>query len=274
MSSSAPISPLNRLGTWGKGGALRARLYSFLPWLVPFLLIAGWQLGSNEGWINQRILPSPLNVLKALIRLGLDGELWANVKVSCRRAGLGFLIGVSFGLTLGFINATWKTMEILLDSSLQMFRTIPHLALLPLVIIWFGIGEKAKIFLIICGVTFPIYLNTFHGIRSVDPLLISMAKVYGLNRFELWRNVILPGALPSILVGVRFSLGVMWMTLIVAETIAASSGLGYMATNVREMMQTDVMVLSILIYALLGKLADVLDRALERRFLSWRQQIA
>jgi ABC-type nitrate/sulfonate/bicarbonate transport system permease component len=139
-----------------------------------------------------------------------------------------------------------------------------------LVIIWFGIGEQAKIFLIVCGVTFPIYLNTFHGIRSVDPLLISMAKVYGLGRWELWRKVILPGALPSILVGVRFSLGVMWMTLIVAETIAASSGLGYMATNAREMMQTDVMVLSILMYALLGKLADVVARALEKRFLAWR----
>jgi sulfonate transport system permease protein len=119
-------------------------------------------------------------------------------------------------------------------------------------------------------VTFPIYLNTFHGIRSVDPNLVSMARVYGLGRLALWRHVILPGALPSILVGVRFSLGVMWMTLIVAETIAASSGLGYMATNAREMMRTDVIVLTILLYALLGKLADVVARALERRFLSWR----
>jgi ABC-type nitrate/sulfonate/bicarbonate transport system permease component len=240
------------------------------PWVLPIVLLTGWQAASYLGYLNPRILPSPLNVLKAFIRLSFNGELWVNLKVSCGRAGIGFLIGASLGLTLGFITGTWRLVETLLDSSLQMFRTIPHLALLPLVIIWFGIGEQAKIFLIICGVTFPIYLNTFHGIRSVDPLLIGMAKVYGLGRWELWRDVILPGALPSILVGVRFSLGVMWMTLIVAETIAASSGLGYMATNAREMMQTDVMVLSILLYALLGKLADVVARALERRFLSWR----
>jgi ABC-type nitrate/sulfonate/bicarbonate transport system permease component len=140
----------------------------------------------------------------------------------------------------------------------------------PLVIIWFGIGEQAKIFLIVCGVMFPIYLNTFHGIRSIDPQLLEMGAVYGLNRYELWRHVILPGALSSILVGVRFSLGVMWMTLIVAEAIAASSGIGYMASNARELMQTDVMVLSILLYALLGKLADVLARWLEKLWLSWK----
>jgi sulfonate transport system permease protein len=119
---------------------------------------------------------------------------------------------------------------------------------------------------------FPIYLNTFHGIRSIDPQLLQMATVYGLNRRGLWRHVILPGALASILVGVRFSLGVMWMTLIVAEAIAASSGIGYMASNARELMQTDVMVLSILLYALLGKLADVLARRLERLWLSWKPE--
>lgn len=240
------------------------------PWLLPIVLIVYWQIAANMGWINPRILPSPLNVFRAFVRLLMNGELLENVKVSCARAGLGFLIGGSIGLTLGLVTATWRFMETLLDTTLQMVRTIPNLALLPLVIIWFGIGEKAKVFLIVCGVTFPIYLNTFHGIRSVDLNLISMARVYGLDRLALWRHVILPGALPSILVGVRFSLGVMWMTLIVAETIAASSGLGYMASNAREMMQTDVIVLTILIYAFLGKLADVVARALERRFLSWR----
>ncbi|MDR2820228.1 MAG: ABC transporter permease subunit, partial [Desulfovibrio sp.] len=202
----------------------------------------------------------------------IAGELWANIKVSCFRAGLGFLIGGTTGLCLGFATATSRRIEILLDSSLQMFRTVPHLALTPLVIIWFGIGEQAKIFLIICGVMFPIYLNTFHGIRSVNPQLIDMGRIYGLSRWQLWRQIILPGALASILVGVRFSLGVMWMTLIVAETIAASSGIGYMATNARELMQTDVMVLSILLYALLGKLADVFARGLERRWLKWKPE--
>ncbi|MDR2826141.1 MAG: ABC transporter permease subunit [Deltaproteobacteria bacterium] len=246
--------------------------WRLLPWLVPILLILGWQLGSSLGWINTRILPSPLQVLSSLFQLAGSGELWDNLQVSCFRAGTGFCIGGALGLSLGFATATSRRMETLLDSSLQMFRTIPHLALTPLVIIWFGIGEQAKIFLIVCGVMFPIYLNTFHGIRSVDRQLIDMARVYGLNRWELWRQIILPGALPSILVGVRFSLGVMWMTLIVAETIAASSGIGYMSTNAREMMQIDVMVLSILLYALLGKLADVFARGLERRWLKWKPE--
>jgi ABC-type nitrate/sulfonate/bicarbonate transport system permease component len=253
--------------------ALRRGAISRLsPWLFPFLLLLFWQCGSSVGWINTRVLPSPVEVFASLFRLAATGELWDILRVSCLRAGAGFLIGGTLGLSLGFATATSRRMEILLDSSLQMFRTIPHLALTPLVIIWFGIGEQAKIFLILCGVMFPIYLNTFHGIRSVDHQLINMGRVYGLGRWELWRQIILPGALPSILVGIRFSLGVMWMTLIVAEAIAASSGIGYMATNAREMMQTDVMVLSILLYALLGKLADVFARALERRWLSWKPE--
>jgi ABC-type nitrate/sulfonate/bicarbonate transport system permease component len=242
------------------------------PWLFPVFLILLWQLGASVGWINSRILPSPLEVLLATFRLIGSGELQGHLKVSCFRALTGFAIGSAAGLILGFITATSRILEYLLDSSLQMFRAIPHLALTPLVIIWFGIGEEAKIFLIVCGVMFPIYLNTFHGIRSIDPQLLEMGMVYGLNRRGLWRRIVLPGALASILVGVRFSLGVMWMTLIVAEAIAASSGIGYMASNARELMQTDVMVLSILLYALLGKLADVLARRLEKLWLSWKPE--
>ena len=148
---------------------------------------------------------------------------------------------------------------------MQMLRNVPHLAIIPLVILWFGIGEEAKIFLVAIGVAFPIYLNTFHGIRTVDPRLIEMARVYGLGRFALFRRVILPGALPSILVGLRYALGIMWLTLIVAETISASSGIGYMTMNAREFLQTDVVLLGIIVYALLGKLADVLTRLIETR---------
>ncbi|MDR1708226.1 MAG: ABC transporter permease subunit [Candidatus Accumulibacter sp.] len=255
----------------GAGILSPARL---LPWAFPVFLILLWQWGSVTGWINSRILPSPLEVLLAAFRLIGSGELQDNLKVSCWRALTGFAIGGAAGLALGFATATSRTLENLLDSSLQMFRAIPHLALTPLVIIWFGIGEEAKIFLIVCGVMFPIYLNTFHGIRSIDPQLVEVATVYGLNKRQLWLQVILPGSLASILVGVRFSLGVMWMTLIVAEAIAASSGIGYMASNARELMQTDVMVLSILLYALLGKLADVLARRLERLWLSWKPEYA
>ena len=150
-----------------------------------------------------------------------------------------------------------------------MVRNVPHLALIPLVIVWFGIEEEAKLFLVALGVFFPVYVNTLHGVRSVDPQLIQMARSYGFDRWHLFRRVILPGALPSIFVGLRFALGVMWLTLIVAETIAAQSGIGYMAMQAREFMQVDVVVLAILIYAMLGKLADATARVLERRCLSW-----
>ena len=150
-----------------------------------------------------------------------------------------------------------------------MVRNMPLLALVPLVILWFGIGEEGKLFLVALAVFFPIYLNTFHGLRSVDKDLIEMGRVYGLGGFALFREVILPGALPSILVGLRMSLGYMWLFLVVAETIASSEGIGYMTMNAREFMQTDVMVLGIAIYALLGKISDVLAGLMERRWLKW-----
>jgi sulfonate transport system permease protein len=141
--------------------------------------------------------------------------------------------------------------------------------LIPLVILWFGIGEEAKLFLVALGVFFPIYLNTLHGIKTIDPQLLEMGKSYGMTSWMLFRKIILPGALPSILVGLRFALGIMWLTLIVAETIAAQSGIGYMAMQAREFLQVDLVVFSILIYALLGKLADSFARFLEKRCLAW-----
>jgi sulfonate transport system permease protein len=150
-----------------------------------------------------------------------------------------------------------------------MVRNIPHLALIPLVILWFGIDESAKIFLVAFGTVFPIYINTYHGIRNLDPQLVEAARSYGLSGFSLFWQVILPGALPSILVGVRFALGVMWLTLIVAETISASSGIGYLAMDAREFLQTDIVVVAILLYAVLGKVADLAARGLERVWLRW-----
>jgi len=150
-----------------------------------------------------------------------------------------------------------------------MVRNIPPLALIPLVILWFGIDESAKLFLVAVGVFFPVYLNTFHGIRSVDPGLVEMARSYGVTGWALYRQVILPGALPSILVGVRFSLGFMWVILIVAETISAQAGIGYLTMNAREFLQTDVVLVGIGLYAALGKLADLLAKGLERWWLRW-----
>jgi sulfonate transport system permease protein len=240
-----------------------------IPWIVPITLLLLWELASRTGLISTRILPAPSGVIATAIKLGSTGELFQNIAISSGRAISGFIVGGSIGFGLGLLNGFSRLSEKLLDSSLQMLRTIPHLALIPLVILWFGIGEQARLFLVSIGVFFPLYLNTFHGIRSVDPGLIEMGKVYGLKTPQLLWQIIFPGALSSILVGVRFSLGIMWLTLIVAETIAADSGLGYMAMNAREFMQTDVVVLSIVIYALLGKLADAVAKGLETKFLAW-----
>jgi sulfonate transport system permease protein len=240
-----------------------------IPWTVPILLIVIWQFLVQVGWLSTRVLPAPTGVVEAGIKLAMSGELFRHIGVSTGRAFLGFLIGGGIGLVLGLLNGIFPIAEKLLDTSVQMIRNIPHLALIPLVILWFGIGEEAKLFLVSLGVMFPMYLNTFHGIRSVDPGLIEMGKVYGLSTAGLFWQIILPGSLSSILVGVRYALGIMWLTLIVAETIAADSGIGYMAMNAREFLQTDVVVLSILMYAILGKLADTAAKILEAKWLSW-----
>jgi sulfonate transport system permease protein len=245
-----------------------------LPWLVPIGLLLIWQAFASFGWLSTRVAPAPLAVILAGWHLTLSGELFANLWASFERAAIGSLIGGGLGFILGLLTGGFRIFERLLDTTVQMIRNVPHLAMIPLVILWFGIDEEGKLFLVALGVLFPVYLNTFHGIRSVDPALVEMGRSYGLDNWNLFRQVILPGALPSILVGLRFALGFMWLTLIVAETISSSSGIGYMAMNAREFMQTDVVVLSILLYALLGKIADLAARGLERRLLAWNDAYA
>jgi sulfonate transport system permease protein len=208
-------------------------------------------------------------VFSAFWEAARSGVLLNDIAVSSARAIAGLLIGGSIGFLLGLANGVSRLSEQLTDTTLQMLRTIPHLAMIPLVILWFGIGEEAKLFLTSLGVLFPVYLNTFHGVKNVDRDLLEMGRIYGMSGWSLFRKVIFPGALPSIFVGLRYALGIMWLTLIVSESIAASSGIGHMANQAREFMMTDVVVLALLIYAVLGKLADVVARALERRALAW-----
>jgi sulfonate transport system permease protein len=245
-----------------------------LPWLIPAVLVALWQCAAMLGLLSAQVLPAPTDVAMAGWHLARTGELWANIEISAARALAGFAIGGGIGFTLGIMNGLSPVSETLTDSTLQMLRNIPHLALIPLVILWFGIGEEAKVFLVALGVFFPIYVNTQHGVRSVDPHLLEMGRAYGMSNAALFWHVVLPGALPSIFVGLRYGLGIMWLTLIVAETIAASSGIGYMAMNAREFMQVDVVVFSILVYAALGKLADSVARLLERSALQWNPTYA
>jgi len=250
--------------------AINSRLGSaLLPWALPLGVLVAWEAASQTGLISARVLPAPSEVAAAGYRLLLSGELARNVWVSFLRAIIGLAIGGSIGFALGLANGVSRRSERVTDTFLQMIRNIPHLALIPLVILWFGIEEGAKIFLVALGVFFPIYINTQHGIRTVDVQLVEMGRTYGMSSSELFWRVILPGALPSIFVGLRYALGIMWLTLIVAETIAASSGIGYMAMQAREFLLIDVVVLSIVIYALLGKLADSLARLLEGTCLKW-----
>ncbi|BBA37080.1 binding-protein-dependent transporter inner membrane component [Methylocaldum marinum] len=242
---------------------------SAVPWLLPGGLLSAWLVLAKLNWIPPQIFPAPWEVLEAGVELAASGALLEHLRISALRAGTGLLIGGGIGFSLGLINGVSSVAERLLDTTLQMIRNVPHLALIPLVILWFGIDEAAKVFLVTLGVFFPIYINTFHGVRTVDRQLVEMGRTYGLSGWRLFRDVIFPGALPSILIGVRYALGFMWLTLIVAETIATSSGIGYLAMNAREFMQTDVVVMAILLYSLLGKLADTLARLLERKLLSW-----
>lgn len=239
------------------------------PWLLPVSVLVLWEVFTRAGLIEQRVLPAPSQVAVAFWENAKSGALAHHVMVSFNRAIVGLAVGGSLGFILGVLNGVSRPAEKLFDSGLQMLRNVPHLAIIPMVILWFGIDETAKIFLVAVGTMFPIYLNTFHGIRTVDRGLVEMAKVNGLGPFAIFWRVVLPGAMPSVLVGLRYALGIMWLTLIVAETISASSGIGYMTMNAREFLQTDVVVLGILVYALLGKAADFATKLIEHRVLAW-----
>lgn len=246
-----------------------SRRARFVEWVIPAILVCFWQVGVSRGYLSSDLLPSPMDVARAGWNLTVTGELPRDLGVSLLRSLAGLAVGGLLGFILGMLVGVSNLAETLLDGSVQMLRTIPHLALVPLLILWLGIGEETKVTLVALGVLFPIYVNTFHGVRMVDRGLVEMGKVHGLAPWSLFREVLLPGALPSIMVGVRYALGIMWMTLIVAESISARSGIGHLATDAREFLRTDVVLLTIMLYALLGKLADLVARALERRLLSW-----
>jgi sulfonate transport system permease protein len=251
----------------GRGGAV-------LPWLLPLLLVGLWQFLSTTGRLPAGVLPAPSDVLRAAWVQARRGELQHDVLVSLRRVAIGFFAGAATGLLLGFLVGLSGLAHGLLDRSLQMVRTIPHLALVPLMILWFGIGEEPRVLLVALGSLFPVYLNTMAGIRNVDPKLIELGRSYGLGPLELIGAVVLPGALQPLLTGIRYALGVAWLTLVVGETIASRDGIGYMVQNARELLRTDVILLAIVLYAMAGWVADTLMRLVERRLLRWHPNYA
>ncbi|WP_311974479.1 ABC transporter permease subunit [Bradyrhizobium glycinis] len=240
-----------------------------LSWLAPVVLLIVWELLAQAGWLSPQVLPAPSKVLRTAFKLAASGSLLNDLGISLLRAIGGFTIGASIGFALGILVGFSRIAEAAIDRSVQMIRAIPFLSLLPLVIVWLGVGEAEKIFLVALGVTFPIYINTTLGIRQIDPKLIELGRVQGLGTLDLIRRIVLPGALPSILTGVRYALATAWLALVVAETIGAQSGIGFLAMDAREFLRTDVIVLTIVIYALIGVAADAIARTFERRLLAW-----
>lgn len=249
------------------------RLISRARWLSPLLLLLLWEVGSQTGLIPERTLAAPSAVIGTMFDLVRSGELPANLLVSFGRAALGLLIGVALGIVLGLVAGLSRSGEVALDPLMQIKRTIPALALTPLFIVWFGIGETPKIALIAFATVFPVYLNLYSGIRSVDVRLLDAARSFGLSRLEQVWHVVLPGALPSLLVGLRYALSVSILVLVVAEQINASAGLGFLINNARDFLRTDIIVVCLMVYALLGLGADWLVRTLESRALVWRPSI-
>ena len=236
----------------------------------PLLIILLWQAGADLGLISTRMVASPAAILSSFWTLTASGVLPQNLLVSLARVGVGLSIAIVAGTVLALASGLSRLGEDLVDAPLQMLRTMPHLALVPLFILWLGIGETPKIALVALGAVFPIYLNLFAGIRGVDPRLVEAAGTLGLTRGELIRHVILPGALPSALVGLRYAVGVAWLSLVVGEQINADSGIGYLVMNARDFLQTDVIFDGLLVYAALGLLTDRLVRSLEIHLLAWR----
>jgi sulfonate transport system permease protein len=259
-SSSSALKPPYTIGRRG---------LVLVSWLAPVALVVVWELLAQAGWLSPQVLPAPSKIVRTAIKLAASESLLNDLGVSLLRAAAGFVIGGGIGFTLGILVGFSRVAEAAIDRSVQMIRAIPFLALLPLVIVWLGVGEAEKIFLVALGVTFPIYINTTLGIRQVDPKLIELGRVQGLSSLQLIRRIIFPGALPSILTGVRYALATAWLALVVAETIGAQSGIGFLAMDAREFLRTDVIVLTIVIYALIGVAADAIARFLERRLLAW-----
>ncbi len=222
------------------------------------------------GLVSPRVLAAPTTILASAWDLLISGELLYNMAVSLQRVAIGLAIGVSAGAVLAVASGLTRLGEDVVDAPMQMLRTLPFLALVPLFILWFGIGEVPKIGLVALGTTFPIYINLFAGIRGIEPKLLEAGRVFGLSRWGLIRHVILPGALPSGLVGLRYALGTAWLSLVVAEQINATAGIGYLINDARDFLRTDVIVVGLMVYAILGLSADALVRLGERRLLAWR----
>jgi sulfonate transport system permease protein len=236
----------------------------------PLVLLALWQLLSSTGVLTPDVLASPGRIAQVGRDLIADGSLPSAMGTSLQRVAVGLLLGTVIGTALALVSGLFRIGEDLVDAPVQMLRTVPFVGLIPLFIIWFGIGEAPKIAIITLGVSFPLYLNVYAGIRGVDSQLIEAGESLGLSRWGLVRHVVLPGALPGAMTGLRYSLGISWLALVFAEQVNADSGIGFLMVQARDFLRTDVIVVCLIVYAFLGLLADFVVRSLERLLLQWR----
>ncbi len=248
----------------------RHLLHNLARYLSPLVLIVLWQIACSTGLLSTRLVASPAQIVGTGWGLVLDGTLPTNLGVSLVRAATGLSLALLAGTSLALISGLSRIGENIVDAPLQILRTLPVLALVPLFILWFGIGETPKILLVALGSTFPIYLNLYKGIRTIDPKLIEMTRTLRLSRTQTIRNVILPGALPDLLVGIRFAVGISWLMLVVAEQVNADSGIGHMMMDAQDFLRTDIIFVGLAIYGFLGLISDQFVRLLERYALVWR----
>lgn len=249
-----------------------ARNWGTIRLVSPLAILALWQLASLSGLLPERILAPPSEIAASAFRLVQSGELLRGLAVSFLRVAAGFAIALVLGVGLALAAGLSRLGEALIDPPIQMLKALPFLGLLPLFILWFGIGEAPKIGMVAFGSLFPIYLTLHGGIRGVDAKLVEAGRTLGLGTSGIIRHVVLPGALPSLLVGIRYGLSIAWLSLVVAEQINASSGIGAIITYARDFLQTDVILVCLLVYALMGLGSDALVRAIEAHVLRWRPE--
>lgn len=252
----------------------RRLAWRLLPYVLPVLVIGAWQLMASMHWINTQLFPSPGQVAQTLWGEAKDGSLWTNTRASLVRWIVGFAIGGGLGVALGAIVGLFRVAEQVLDTSFQMLRTVPILGLMPLLVLWLGLGTLPMLVMIALASFFPVYLNTTSGIRNVDRKLVEVGRIHGLSWPQMLWRVILPAALPSIFTGIRFGLGVAWLALIIAELMGASSGLGYLVTEGESLSNVQMVVGGLVIFAVVGKVIDILVKLAEKRLLRWRDTYA
>lgn len=245
-----------------------------LAWVGPSALMLLWTASSATGLLDPRILSEPWTVVATAGELIADGRLQENLAISAQRAGLGLFFGILVGAVLALVSGLSRVGEALIDGPVQIKRAIPGLALIPLLILWFGIDETMKVLTITLGVFVPVYLQTHAGLRGIDLRFVELAQTVGLSRAGFIRKVVLPGALPGFFLGLRFAVTGAWVSLVVVEQINATSGIGYMMELARTYGQTNIIVLGLAVYGILGLLSDGIVRFIERKALSWQRTLA